>query len=228
MVLRQKLLENKNHHLSLVSFSIKHELQRRPNNDALHDDGTSVINAIGEERKREGKGSWLVREDLFSFIRKENHSPSERVKRQLTKKGGTATAKRNWKMDKPSGRLLGEGRNSIPVARKAIQHLPLLLWWRRTRRRVWISTMNVSTDGIVQEEFIDFEISALIDRTERFLQVEGIKFKGEWWTLPKETSCAWRKANWCDGSLWDWSACLECYFVLFKRGRCILGNVTAR
>ena len=57
MVLRQKLLENKNHHLSLVSFSIKHELQRRPNNDALHDNGTSVINAIGEERKREGKGS---------------------------------------------------------------------------------------------------------------------------------------------------------------------------
>ena len=41
------------------------------------------------------------------------------------------------------------------------------------------STMNVSTDGTVQEEFIDSEISALIDRTERFLQVEGIKFKGE-------------------------------------------------
>lgn len=41
------------------------------------------------------------------------------------------------------------------------------------------STMNVSTDGIVQEELIDFEISALIDRTERFLQVEGIEFKGE-------------------------------------------------
>ena len=57
MVLKQKLLENKNHHLSLMSFSIKHELQRRPNNDAMHDDGTSVINAIGEERKREGKGS---------------------------------------------------------------------------------------------------------------------------------------------------------------------------
>ena len=57
MVLKQKLLENKNHHLSLVSFSIKHELQRRPNKDALHDDGTSVINAIGEEREREGKGS---------------------------------------------------------------------------------------------------------------------------------------------------------------------------
>lgn len=41
------------------------------------------------------------------------------------------------------------------------------------------STMNVSSDGIVQEELIDFEISALIDRTERFLQVEGIEFKGE-------------------------------------------------
>lgn len=41
------------------------------------------------------------------------------------------------------------------------------------------STMNVSTDGIVQEELIDSEISAFIDRTERFLQVEGIKFKGE-------------------------------------------------
>lgn len=41
------------------------------------------------------------------------------------------------------------------------------------------STMNVSTDGIVQEELIDSEISALIDRTERFLQVEGIEFKGE-------------------------------------------------
>ena len=54
MLLKKKLLENKNHHLS---FSIKHELQRRPNNDALHDNGTSVINAIGEERKREGKGS---------------------------------------------------------------------------------------------------------------------------------------------------------------------------
>lgn len=41
------------------------------------------------------------------------------------------------------------------------------------------STMNVSTDGIVQEELTDSEISALIDRTERFLQVEGIEFKGE-------------------------------------------------
>ena len=41
------------------------------------------------------------------------------------------------------------------------------------------STMNVSTDGIVQEELIDSEISSLIDRTERFLQVEGIEFKGE-------------------------------------------------
>lgn len=41
------------------------------------------------------------------------------------------------------------------------------------------STMNVSTDCIVQEELIDSEISALIDRTERFLQVEGIEFKGE-------------------------------------------------
>lgn len=51
---RQKLLENKNHHLSLVRFSIKHELQRRPNNDALHDDGRSVINAIeGEEKEKE-------------------------------------------------------------------------------------------------------------------------------------------------------------------------------
>lgn len=51
MVLKQKLLENKNHHLSLMSFSIKHELQRRPNND----DGTSVINAIGEEGKEKEK-----------------------------------------------------------------------------------------------------------------------------------------------------------------------------
>lgn len=41
------------------------------------------------------------------------------------------------------------------------------------------STMNVSTDGIVEEELIDSEISSLIDRTERFLQVEGIEFKGE-------------------------------------------------
>lgn len=41
------------------------------------------------------------------------------------------------------------------------------------------STMNVSTDGIVQEELIDSEICALIDRIERFLQVEGIRFKGE-------------------------------------------------
>lgn len=55
MVLKQKLLENKNHHLSLMSFSIKHELQRRRNNDALHDDGTSVINAIGEEGKEKEK-----------------------------------------------------------------------------------------------------------------------------------------------------------------------------
>lgn len=79
-------------------------------------------------------------------------------------------------MDKPSGRLLGGGRNSIPVARKVIQHLPLLL----SQEGVYgDSTMNVSTDGIVQEELIDSEISALIDRTERFLQVEGIKFKGE-------------------------------------------------
>lgn len=79
-------------------------------------------------------------------------------------------------MEKPSGRLLGGGRNSIPVARKVIQHLPLLL----SQEGVYgDSTMNVSTDGIVQEELIDSEISALIDRTERFLQVEGIKFKGE-------------------------------------------------
>ena len=41
------------------------------------------------------------------------------------------------------------------------------------------STMNVSTDGIVEEELIDSEISSLIDRTERFLEVEGIEFKGE-------------------------------------------------
>ena len=38
-----------------MSFSIKHELQRRRNNDALHDDGTSVINAIGEEGKEKEK-----------------------------------------------------------------------------------------------------------------------------------------------------------------------------
>lgn len=54
-MLKQKLLENKNHHLSLVRFSIKHELQRRPNNDALHDDGRSVINAIGGEEKEKEK-----------------------------------------------------------------------------------------------------------------------------------------------------------------------------
>ena len=48
------------------------------------------------------------------------------------------------------------------------------------------STMNVSTDGIVQEELIDSEISALIDRTETFLQVEGIRFKGNVEHCPKK------------------------------------------
>ena len=82
-------------------------------------------------------------------------------------------------MDKPSGRLLGGGRNSIPVARKVIQHLLCFCDGGAQEGVYGDSTMNVSTDGIVQEELIDSEISALIDRKERFLQVEGIKFKGE-------------------------------------------------
>ena len=90
------------------------------------------------------------------------------------------------------------------------------------------STMNVSTDGIVQEELTDSEISALIDRTERFLQVEGLNLKGNDEHWPKKPLAHGGKQTDAMGHFGTEVRAWNVSLSFLNAGVAFLGNVTAR